>query len=199
MIPPTDVTIVVLAFREEAPCRPLRRWLRQKEAEGYRIREGPPESQPRDVARNQILREWLDLDTSSYLVMLNPWVVPVDDSLDRLLREPGDLLYSAVLGRYGTPSHWPRFDTAAFRLSRSLAARLPPRPFRLDVNSTGTRLVRCECHSLLALLPPGIDPIRVGRVGRLTPIVVWMDDGGRLRWAPPYITPAPNTPAEKIP
>jgi len=180
-IRPEDVLIVVPAFRE-VPCRPLLEWLRAVERRGYDWRLGPPESRPATVARNQIVTRFLEEDTDKqHLVMINANMVPLPGETVKVLTEPGDVVYAACFGRYGLAGHYPHFDTACFRASRAVYEAMPQPWFDFEYDPTRTRLTLCECRWFLRRLPPGIEPKRVGSIGRLTEMVVVPKANGTLK------------------
>ncbi|MFO8007992.1 MAG: hypothetical protein R6V05_09665 [Candidatus Brocadiia bacterium] len=183
---PEDVLIVVLAFRE-VPCRPLLEWLRAVERRGYEWRLGPPESRPVTVARNQIVTRFLEEDTDKqHLVMINAGMVPLPGETERVLTEPGDVAYCACFGRYGLAGHYPHFDTACFRASRTVYEATPQPWFDFEYDVTRTRLTLCECRWFLRRLPRGVIPKRAGSVGRLTEMVVAPSADGRPQIRHPY-------------
>ena len=90
------------------------------------------------------------------------------------------------LGRYGTAGHYPHFDTACFRASRKVYEATPQPWFDFEYDPTRTRLTLCECRRFLRRLPQGIEPKRVGTIGRLTEMVVAPGADGRPRISNPH-------------
>ncbi len=193
MIDPSTVQIVVMAYREE-PNRHLQAWLNALASRGYEWRYGP-ETHPVYVARNQVVHRFLAEDTDKeHLVMIDAPLVPIAGQTSRVLTEPGEVVYCGYFGRYGTAGHYASFGCGCFRASRRVYEALPPPWFDFGYDETLTRKTQCECRRFekrvveITLDGLSVVPIRVGIIGRLTPMLLVPDSDGRPRVLSPHVS-----------
>jgi len=144
------------------------------------------------LARRQCLANFLRNDVPAgytHLVQIDEDMVPVETT-ERIVTEPGDLVYCGYRGRRGRRGHYGDgdFGCGCCRISAELAAAVPvASSFRFIHNEEGTEVVACECDVFRrAAEAAGYRSRMVGVAGHLMEMVaVPADDGSdkvTLRW-----------------
>ncbi len=164
---PGNTLIMLPAYRGEMPCRPLLQWLRALAVAGWRWMPGPSEARPVPVCRNQMVRWFLDdYRWAEYLVQVNPALVPLPSQTVQVLRTPGEVVYARVPGRQALGGHRGGFDTACFRVHRSVYEAMTPPWFGFKYSDDGVVRTACECTWFHNHLPDGVVPRAAGAIGR---------------------------------
>ena len=144
------------------------------------------------LARRQCLANFLRSDVPAgytHLVQIDEDMVPVESS-ERILTEPGDLVYCGYRGRHGQKGHYGDndFGCGFSRISADLAARVPLEDaFEFDLAEDRLQVTGCECeHFRLLAEAAGHQSKMVGVVGHLVEMIaVPTEDGDErvsLRW-----------------
>jgi len=146
------------------------------------------------LARRQCLANFLRSDVPAgytHLVQIDEDMVPVESS-ERILTEPGDLVYCGYRGRHGQKGHYGDndFGCGCCRISAALAEAVRPDmalSFRFILDEAGTGVAACECDVFRRLAGAlGYTSRMVGVVGHLVEMIaVPTPDGDeqvRLRW-----------------
>ena len=142
------------------------------------------------LARRQCLANFLRSDVPAgytHLVQIDEDMVPVESS-ERILTEPGDLVYCGYRGRHGQKGHYGDndFGCGFSRISADLAAKVAP-AFAFDFRLSDDRLsvVGCECETFAReAMVFGYRPRMVGVVGHLVEMVAIPGEGDevQLEW-----------------
>jgi hypothetical protein len=140
--------------------------------------------------------------------MIDAPLVPIAGQTVHVLTAPGEVVYCACFGRYGTAGHYLDFACGCFRASRRVYEALPPPWFDFGYDETLTRKTQCECarfaQRLSTLSLPDTSPAvcsaaaeggpcarpvvsrQVGVIGRLTDVVLVPNGRGRMRIVSPH-------------
>jgi hypothetical protein len=187
MVPlPANITICFFAYRSQ-PNKVLTEWLKRREREGYKVVRAE-DANPVDLARNMAVQRFLAEDLKAkHLLMVDADAVPLVGHFERLLTEPGDVLYAGHLGSGGLAGHMgnKNFGCHMSRLSRHVLEAVPPPWFKITTNDAGTKHRHCECDWFRdAAAARGFESHQVGIAGHVQEMIIVPTDKGSFAYSP---------------
>jgi hypothetical protein len=139
------------------------------------------------LARRQCLAIFLRNDVPAgytHLVQIDEDMVPVETT-ERILTEPGDLVFCGYRGRHGQRGHWGDgdFGCGCCRISAELAGKLDLAcAFDFRLSDDRLAVLACECDTFAhEALRVGCRPRMVGVVGHLVEMVAIPIEGDKVR------------------
>ena len=181
------VVIDVINHRHELNPE-LSAWLDGLKADGFDVRT---QRSHYDVctARRASLANFIENDVpagATHLLMLDDDMVPVPGT-ERILTEPGDLVYCGYVNRSGRGRHYGHGDLgcACLRISDKLAASIPiATSFEFVFNASRTEVEKCECRNFRDQARDlGYESKMIGTIGHcVNMVVVPTETGAEQRW-----------------
>jgi hypothetical protein len=188
---PNELLIVVLdphgGLTQPQTNGLLSRWLTRQSELGSAVEFGPG-THGIDVARNQIINDFLDRTDFSHLLMLDCDTVPLPpkmgDSLDKLLENPPAIGWCGYVGTQGMGgNHMDTFGCGCSIYTHEPLLKIMKPWFQMGLSVDGCTIENCECKYFAdKCREADITPQRIGVVGHMQHCVLLPAANTKTGW-----------------
>ena len=144
-----------------------------------------------EIARNREVVDFLAMspDDEAMLFLLDADIAPgPDHGLDKMLTEPGELIYCGHPARSLRCGHFGdgNLATGCMRATRRLLKEISAPWFINELNVQGTSVAQCSCNRFarLARDRAGVNSRMVGKVYHITKVLATIDADGKIQIVP---------------